>query len=164
VNEAQELLSQLRGVQAPPVSAIPAYGWWLLTALLIGFIYLAYRNYRRYVAHQWQREARLELERLRALVNESPVAQTLADTSRLARRVLLVVQSREEVASLHGDAWLEMLDRVCGKPLFSGGFGRLREKGPYQREPSVSSDDLDALFDAMDELIASAQQYRGPGA
>ena len=161
MNETEALLSQLRAVQAPEVSVIPAYGWWILAALLIALIYLVYRGYKLYASRQWQREARAELLRLRSHVNDTAVAQTLADTSRLARRVLLVAQPREEIASLHGEAWLKMLDQVCRKPLFSTGFGRLLEAGPYQREPTVSSADLFALFEAMDHLIVSAQKHKG---
>lgn len=158
MNETEALLSQLRGVQAPDVSVIPAYGWWISAALLVVINYVIYRAYRHYKSRQWQREAREELLRLRAQMNDASVAQTLADTSRLTRRVLLVAQPREDVASLHGDAWLEMLDRVCRKPLFSNGFGRLLEAGPYQRAPSVSEADLNALFEAVDELITSASR------
>ena len=104
MNETEELLSQLRGVQAPEVSAIPAYGWWILAGLLIILSYLGYRIYKHYASRQWLREARAELLRLQTQVHDTPVAQTLADTSRLARRVLLVAQPREEVASLHGEA------------------------------------------------------------
>ena len=161
MNETEELLSQLRGVQAPEASAIPAYGWWILAALLIILSYLGYRIYKHYASRQWQREARAELLRLRTQVHDTPVAQTLADTSRLARRVLLVAQPREKIASLHGEVWLEMLDQVCRKPLFTTGFGRLLEAGPYQREPTVSSADLNALFEAMDDLISSAKQHSG---
>lgn len=164
MNETEALLSQLRGVQAPEVSTIPAYGWWILAALVIALIYLAYRIYKRHASRQWQREARAELLRLRMQAADAPVAQTLADTSRLARRVLLLAQPREEVASLHGEAWLVRLDQVCRKPLFTLGFGRLLEAGPYQREPAVSATDLNALFEAMDDLIASAHTRNGVGA
>ncbi len=161
MDETEALLSQLRAVQAPDVSAIPAYGWWILATLLIVILYLVYRSYKNYASRQWQREAHTELLRLRSQVNDTPVAQTLADTSRLARRVLLAARPRTEIASLHGEAWLEMLDQVCHKPLFSTGFGRLLEAGPYQREPTVSSTDLNALFEAMDDLIASAHKRNG---
>ena len=158
MNETDALLTQLRGVQAPDVSAIPAYGWWLLAFLILVLAYLVYRFFCFYRSRQWKREARAELLRLRTQMNDTPVAQTLADTSRLTRRIMLVAQPRLEVASLHGDEWLEMLDRVCRKPLFSNGFGRLLETGPYQREPTVSEPDLNSLFEAVDELINSASR------
>lgn len=159
MNETQTLLNQLRGVQAPSVSALPAYGWWILLLVLIILLYCLFRTYRHYKSMQWRREARAELLRLRTKLSEDTVAQTLAATSRLTRRVLLYAQPREEVANLHGDAWLDTLDRVCGKPLFSGGFGRLLESGPYQRSPSVSQTDMQALFDAVDELITAAARF-----
>lgn len=162
MNEAdkQALLDQLRGVHTPDVNWVPAPGWWLLFGIVLVMLYALYRWYRHYLSLQWQREARVELTRLREQIEHQSVTQTLADSSRLARRVLLVANEREEVASLQGKPWLEALDTVCGQPLFVNGFGRLLESGPYQRDPQVSTDDLDSLLDAIDELIAAATRSR----
>lgn len=158
MNEAdtQALLEQLREVQLPAVSAWPAAGWWLLLLLLGLLILAAVQMVRRYLARRWQREAWLELQRLRNAVASRPVSKTLADCSQLARRVLLVVHRREDVAGLQGKPWLEALDTVCQQPLFAQGFGRLLEAAPYQQDPQINQHDLESLFDAVDELIRSA--------
>lgn len=162
MNEAdkQALLDQLREVQLPPVSAWPAIGWWLLLFGLLVMSGIAVWAYRRYLAQQWQREATLELQRLRKQVDTRPVNQSLADCSQLVRRVLLFVHGREAVAGLHGKPWLEALDEVCQQPLFAQGFGRLLEAAPYQRSPQISQHDLESLFDAVEELIRSAARYK----
>ncbi|NND92333.1 MAG: DUF4381 domain-containing protein [Granulosicoccus sp.] len=161
MNEAQRqaLLEQLRPVQLPDVSAWPAPGWWLVMACLLLLTFLLYRRYQRYRATRWLREARDELRRIRRQVQHQPVRTMLADCSRLARRVLLASHGREAVASLHGEAWLQALDQVCQRPLFAGGVGRLLESGPYQRTSQLSQDDLESLFDAIEELIGAAGRY-----
>ncbi|MFK7861118.1 MAG: DUF4381 domain-containing protein [Granulosicoccus sp.] len=156
MNETEALLSQLRDIQAPDVSVIPAPGWWILLAacLLSGLLfYLMSSRYRR---RGWQREARATLDRLRVEAGNASVSQSLSGVSQLVRRVVLVARPREEVASLHGEAWLDELDEICGKPLFKAGFGKLLEQGPYQQNPQLSIDDLHALMDVVAELIDAA--------
>lgn len=154
--EQQALLAQLRDVQLPAVSAWPAPGWWLLAALCVLLLVLFLLWLRRYRSRLWQREALSELQRIRSESQAQTTARSLSDCSRLCRRILLSVQGREQVAGLQGQAWLVALDRVTGRSLFAGGFGRLLEAGPYQREPEVAQHDLESLFDAIDELIQAA--------
>lgn len=156
MDEKEALLSQLKGVHLPEVSAVPAIGWWVMIALLIVSAVLARWLRNRYLSRQWRREAAQELRRIREHSLTQSVSVTLSDTSRLARRILLAVKPREAVASLHGNDWLEALDDVCERPLFANGFGKLLELGQYQRDPQVTPADLDALLDAMAELIRSS--------
>lgn len=156
MNDSEALLSQLRDIQAPPVSLIPAPGWWILLAVLALLLVLVYQFYKRYQKRGWQREARATLSRLRTEADERPVAKSLSALSRLVRRVVLAARPREEVASLSGKAWLDELDDICGKPLFKDDFGKLLEQGPYQPSPQLSSDDLQALMDVVAELIEAA--------
>ncbi len=158
MNEAdtQALLDQLREVQPPAVSAWPAMGWWLLLLCLVVLVVVVLLAVRRHRARRWQREARVELQRLRNEVASRPVSSTLADCSQLARRVLLIVHEREDIAGLQGTPWLDALDEVCQQPLFAQGFGRLLEAAPYQRDPQISQHDLESLFDAIEELVRSA--------
>ncbi len=157
MNEAdtQALLDQLRDVQPPAVSALPAMGWWLLLLCLVLLVVAVLLAVRRHRARRWQREARVELQRLRNEVASRSVSSTLADCSQLARRVLLIVHEREDIAGLQGMPWLDALDDVCQQPLFAQGFGRLLEAAPYQRDPQISQHDLESLFDAVEELIRS---------
>jgi membrane protein implicated in regulation of membrane protease activity len=156
VDEKEALLSQLKSVHIPEVSAAPAIGWWVLAVLCMAFVFLARWYWNRYLSRQWQREAAQELSRIREQSLKQSVSTTLGDTSRLARRILLAVKPREAVASLHGNDWLVALDEVCERPLFVNGFGKLLESGQYQRNPQVNPADIDALLDAMEELIRSA--------
>lgn len=158
MNEAdkQALLDQLREVQPPTVSVLPAPGWWLLFLCMVLLAVSVLVAVRRYHARRWEREATEQLQRLRSEVALRSVSSTLADCSQLARRVLLIVHDREDIAGLQGRPWLDALDEVCQQPLFAQGFGRLLEAAPYQRDPQISQHDLGSLFDAIEELIRSA--------
>lgn len=159
MDEKEALLSQLKSVHLPEVSAVPAIGWWVLLAVIIVLAVASLLWVRRYRSRLWQREALQEVSRLRSVLAEQAVGTTLADTSRLARKILLLTKPREQVASLHGNEWLEALDGICDRPLFADGFGKLLVSYQYQKEPKVNPSDLDALLDSMDELIHSAVRY-----
>jgi len=156
VDEKEALLSQLKSVHLPQVSSVPAIGWWVLSALLIAIACLALWFKKRYASRRWHREASIELSRIRQQMPQQPASVTLSDTSRLARRILLVVKPREAVAGLHGNDWLVALDEICERPLFAQGFGKLLELQQYQRDPQVSPADLESLLDSMAELIRSS--------
>lgn len=158
--DSQALLDQLREVQAPDVSIWPAIGWWFMLFALLLLILAVSMSYRRYLSRRWQREAEQELQRLRNEVASRPVNQTLSDCSQLARRVLMIVHKREDIAGLQGKLWLDALDDVCQQPLFAQGFGRLLESAPYQRNPKINRHDLESLFDSLEELIRSAARKR----
>ena len=159
MDEKEALLSQLKSVHLPEVSAVPAIGWWILLAVIITSVVAGLLWIRRYRSRLWQREAVQEMVRIRSVVTEQAVGTTLADTSRLARKILLLTKPREQVASLHGVEWLQALDGICDRPLFADGFGKLLVSYQYQKDPKVNPSDLDALLDSMDELIHSAARY-----
>lgn len=164
MNERDALLEQLRDPVAPTVGWWPlAAGWWFLIVLLIVSVGLAVMWWvwrRRQRATAWQRAARRELALLRAGLADKfagcSTQELLARSSVLARRVLLAVRPRAQVASLHGDAWLSALDDLTGGTRFSQGAGRLLADGPYRKTADPAPDALTELFDALDELVANA--------
>ncbi len=153
MNEKSELLEQLRDVHIPMVSPLPAIGWWLLLLGVVIVVLGAIWWLRRRLRFDWQRDADSELASIRAAVVTAPVAQTLARASALSRRLLLVAQPRDKVASLSNDAWLKQLDLASEQSLFTEGSGRLLRNMPYQRDPQVSTADLHSLLDAIGSLI-----------
>lgn len=163
MNDVDDLLGELRDIQPPDVSGLPAPGWWVLAAIGLLAAWLVYRLYRSYRSRAWQREARAELEQLRSQLAEAPVSAVLTGTSRLVRRVVLAARPREQVASLQGEAWLDELDGICGKPLFRSGFGKLLELGPYQPHPELEDTDLHALMDVVEQLIDAAGRRTSGG-
>ncbi len=160
MNDKEALLNQLRDVELPVVSNMPAPGWWiLLLLLLLGLIALFFLRKRR-SSRLWQRQAQEQLQAIRSSAGREPSVATLSRCSELARQVVLAVDQRERVSHLHGEAWLAKLDDICARPEFSQGIGQLLLDQPYQKQPLVAKQDLDALFDSMQVLVNSAGRYR----
>jgi len=156
MNDSAQLLAELRGVQAPTASWVPAIGWWALL-LVIVFLAAAFYKYRqRQRAMRWRMEAAAELVAIRAEIGLSQPAEVLAKSSRLARRIALVSYPRSKIAPLQGTAWLQQLDELTGKPLFTQGLGRLLLDAPYQRSPDIADSDLHSLLDSVQQLLRGA--------
>jgi len=60
MNSSEALLSQLRGIQAPEVSGVPAPGWWLLGLIALLIVVALMFVARQYKRLAWRREARAE--------------------------------------------------------------------------------------------------------
>lgn len=161
MNDKEALLSQLRDIEIPVVSNTPALGWWLLMLLLVALVLVCLFLLKRRKARLWQRQATQQLQAIRESVGREPSIDILSRCSQLARQVVLAVDQREQVAQLHGDAWLEKLDDICARPEFSQGIGQLLLDQPYQKQPAVAKQDLDALLDSLQVLIKSANGYVG---
>ena len=176
----EALLETLRDPHPPLVGGWPpAIGWWLVAALLaIGVaalvVFLRRRRARRHRALAWQRAARTELAALRARLDPGSSAgrsselsaelgaEILVDASVLARRTLLAVRPRADVAGLNGRAWLEALDAASGGTRFTTGPARALASAPFERAPAVSHDAAAEVVDALDELVTALGRPR-PG-
>ena len=106
----------------------------------------------------WRPQAQQELIRIRqSLTTASPDA-VVSDCSRLARRLALAALPREDVASLHGQAWMSKLDELSESNAFSDGDGQLLLTGPYQMKPGTVADEaqlmkLELLVTELDGLF-----------
>ena len=160
MNEKEALLNQLRDVELPEVSAMPALGWWLLLLLLILLLVAVLFFCRQWRAKLWQRQAQKELQGIRDQLGIESSSSLLSRCSELARKVVLAIDHREQIASLQGEPWLAKLDDVCGRPEFTQGIGRLLLDQPYKKQPVMAEQDLNALFESMQLLISSASKYR----
>ncbi len=109
-------LAQLKDIHLPePVSWWPlALGWYLLIALVLLLVLcLTYRAYKRYRYALAKKQALVLLATYQAhYEKERNVPLTSARISELLRRVALVYFPREQVASLHGEAWLQFLNQT----------------------------------------------------
>lgn len=141
-------LSQLRDIHLPdPVGLWPlAWGWWLLIALLVGALLAGFFYWRRHQRQRrYRRQAKAELElAYRDYRENGDTALYLQRLSPILRRAALTAFPPSQVASLHGETWLEFLDQSLPgteKP-FTQGEGRVLAAGPYQPKPHA---DVDAL-------------------
>lgn len=131
-------LGQLRDIHLPPAVSWwpPAPGWWVLVALLVAALGLAYLCYQHRLRTRWRRSALAELNRLHNVQGGELVRQL----STLLRRVAISRFPRDEVAALTGARWLAFLDRTLGDGTpFQSGVGAVLGSGPYARNVEVET-------------------------
>ena len=135
----------LRDIHLPSAVAWwpPAYGWWIVLAVLCVALVAGLVVYRR------RYRERAAIRGLKA------VARSLADgtapvvcvqrISMILRRFAMSISPRRAVAGLTGEDWLGFLDGRWGRDEFSAGIGRVLIYGPYAPADRVSADDVGAL-------------------
>jgi hypothetical protein len=140
----------------------PAPGWWLLTGLVLVLSGLLMRwLWQQRQRQAWRREALAELARLRLALQagEMDDGAVLQALSILLRRLLLSRRPREQVAGLHAEAWLRLLDEeLRADDWFSRGEGRLLATAPYQ---ATADPRAAALIDRLAHLLRHMPAGRG---
>lgn len=129
-----------------------APGWWILIALAVsGLLYLLYRGWCRWRFNLPRRIALRELKKLRSEYRHGADTISLSkQLSQLLRRAMLAYASRDEVAGLTGQSWLEWLDRGLEGQPFTAGPGRRIGSLPYLRADSKDAEtDIAAMIDAV---------------
>ncbi len=147
----QNLLAQLRDIHTPKaVSIWPlAPGWYMLAGLASIMICVAIVwNHYRWYQRRFQRAALQELEQYKQQCKQSnDYIATITELSSLLRRSTLAKYERHKVAGLHGETWLQFLDKTGETEAFTTGCGRVLISAPYQRQASVNMDNLFVLLE-----------------
>jgi hypothetical protein len=117
----------------------PAFGWWLVAALvLVGLALYAVQYYRA----RHKRAALKAMTRVRAALEQGaePVA-CLQFLSTILRRFAMTSVARAagevDVAGLIGERWLKYLDGRWDRTDFSAGVGKRLLAAPYGRPNSI---------------------------
>ena len=106
-------LAQLKDIHLPPEPGWwpPAYGWWLLTALILGLIIFLLSKWARHRARL--RPINLALRELKEMTLEvddpEERRRILQQISGLVRRFSLSFFPREQVAELCGHKWFDFI-------------------------------------------------------
>lgn len=144
-------IGQLRELApgSPPFSYLPQTWAWLVLALLLLAISLAWGawRWRRWRRDRYRREALARLDQLAALDAGQRLA-ALRELPELLKRVALSMPGAGPVANLGGDAWQVFLDRHAQAPLPEG-FARTLQLLAYAPEAWVQALDeqqVTALF------------------
>lgn len=117
-------------VPPPDISWWPqTTGWWWLGAVLAGFaLYHGWKRLRRWYRNRYRREAAGRLQRL---AGSGSGASLVSEINRLLKLTALAAYSREQVARLSGEEWVDFLNRRCPSPPFSPEHGRLLALASY---------------------------------
>ncbi len=123
-------------IPAKPSAWPPAYGWWILLALLVALITVISLKVTRY--RKLKKQQKLTLQMLHVLekkLQQNAGTEVLAEINILLRRLALMHYPRKKIASLTGKEWLAFLDKSLdssGKAKdFSQGAGRILGDAPY---------------------------------
>ncbi|WP_339669730.1 DUF4381 domain-containing protein [Dasania marina] len=143
---SQDPLAQLRDIHTPPaIDFWPlAPGWWLLIVLSLSVLVILFYSLRRYRRRNaFKRVATQQVQQLSQ--QHSDDSLYIQQLNRLLKQTALAVNPRQDIAALHGDAWLHFLDQHSSKntQAFSDGVGQVLGHGPYQA--TVASVDRPAL-------------------
>jgi len=123
-------------IPATPSAWPPAYGWWIVAALLLALITLITIKIIRYRKLKKQQKLTLQvLETLERNLQSGGSTAALAEINILLKRLALMHYPRQKIASLTGKKWLNFLDDSLdstGKSKdFSHGAGRILADAPY---------------------------------
>ncbi len=116
----------------------PAMGWWLLLVCVPLSIYLLYYLFRRLTRKTAVKTAKKMFNSLKQQSLDDNIV--LLELSTILRRVAMSQDSRQQTASLSGQAWLEYLDRSLKQPSFSQGVGKVFADSHYQRPETLDCD------------------------
>jgi hypothetical protein len=122
---------------AAPAWWPPAPGWWVLTAVLLGMLLLAWA---------WRRRKRIRERRIAGIFDDAlaaaqDVPARIATMSELLRRA---ARRRDQGADkLQGEAWLKFLDAEDPARSFTQGAGKLLLEGGFRRD--ADSQQVDAV-------------------
>lgn len=110
----------------------PAIGWWILAVLLPLSCFLIFWLYKRITRKTAIKTAKKLLEQIKQDRSLNNIDKLIA-LSELLRRTAISISSRERVASLTGQAWLDYLDSSSTDSPFSKAPGTLLAHGQYQK-------------------------------
>jgi hypothetical protein len=146
-------LAQLRDIHLPePVGWWPlAPGWYVLMLLiLLIMMIITYRVYKRHVNGLAKNKALELLTFYKDHYDKDRNAQVAsARVSELLRRVALVYYPRAQVAGLHGDDWVEFLNKTSKKIDFKPVKAMLLDS-PFKTGETVN---LKPLFTRAEQWI-----------
>lgn len=113
------LLQQLHDLHTPqPPGIWPwAWGWWLLIfslALILTGSGFGLQLYRR---RQVKRDFLWRLHQLELAYQQQPLNTHAIELALLLKQVALYYYPRDQVASLHGQAWLDFLQATSREPI-----------------------------------------------
>ena len=117
----------------PPesISWLPqTVGWsWLGVAVLALTLHYLWRRLKHWYRNRYRREA---VARLQALSSNTGATEFVADINSVLKITALVAYSRESVAKLSGESWVNFLNQQCEQPPFTPEHIELLARSVYR--------------------------------
>ncbi len=143
MNPVTSDILQLRDIHLPETPGIwpPAPGWWMIA--LAGLALLTWAGiklWRQLKIHRQRKHIFGLLDQLEKTAGKVDSPESLAQLSRLLRRLALMRFPSAQIAPLTGKDWLKFLDASGGNGRFCEGPGSVLADGPYVRDLNVTVD------------------------
>lgn len=140
------------------ISWWPSTVGWALLALLavVLLVWALWQRAKRWHASRYRREAQNRLKQLRSC--DAP-EDFLQELNKLLKLTAMAGYSREQVAPLSGQPWVEFLNATCSEPPFSAEHFHWLSHGPYTAEP-LNPDERAGLCSAANAWIEKHQGQR----
>ena len=107
-------------------------GWrWLAVGLLLLALRYAWRTLRHWYRNRYRREA---IKRLQEVSKNCDSPDFLTDLNRVLKITAVVAYSREQVARLSGEHWVNFLNCQCDTPPFVGELSQLLATATYRQQ------------------------------
>ncbi len=148
---APDPLANLRDIHLPTdVSAMPAFGWWLLAALILTLaISAACIYWKRHQAKRYRRQAQQLLKQI--VATQKPPRQQLQQITELLKRIALHAYSDQSVAALSGSAWTDFLHQTAPDLSPPENVKELLGQGIYDTRDIDQTD--------VDQLVTFSEQW-----
>jgi len=141
----------------PPISWWPpAPGWWILAVLLLITLVVVLRWAWRWYQYSAPKRAALQQlkQRWKAYQQHQNGLQLVREIEILLKQMALCRFPNEQVAPLHGQHWLQFLDKTGQTQGFTRGVGHWLGEGLYQAKmPQHQPAQLQALVDLCRQWI-----------
>jgi hypothetical protein len=146
----EKLFSQLKGIHPPPEpNGWPlAPGWWIVVCLIAISIVVVVYCYRRRKRQQLYRQAKFELRRIADTHQKTDDDERLLlSLSKWLRQVSLVAYPNQQIESVTGQAWIELLDQTMphhefSRGPFTQGVGQVFASAIYGKQPQADSAEI----------------------
>ena len=128
-------VSGLKGLHVPSSPDIfpLAIGWWISIILLILLFLCVY-----FMLFKWfyslKRQVSSNIRQIEKIKNNK---EMLKKINQLAKRVAIARFGREKVASLYEDEWIDFMNKMAQKEIFSKDYVDLLRKSMYAKVDSV---------------------------
>lgn len=109
-----------------------APGWYLIAAFLVGVsVFVVFRILQKRKANKYRRDALVQLSVLQKMLGNKEAENALRALPVLIKSTALYAYSRNKIASLYGERWVDFLNETLSEPLFSKEDGVLLAQLSY---------------------------------
>ncbi len=120
--------------------------WWVILLLII-ITPLAILQYRKWKESRFITIALKQFESIKQHYQQhQDSSRYIKELSILLRQSVMTLVSREQTASVTGEQWLKLLDRLGDTDEFTQGAGRMLITAPYKDQPVENIEALESLI------------------